>query len=103
MGREPTLAEIRERHFPWPVAPTPPVLTCCTLDNQPWPCDVAILLSTIEKLEAVAEVAREVYEADAAYWRTVGNPETTQREHVAAHAVSLAAMVALLRALEGKP
>ncbi|MGB6771154.1 MAG: hypothetical protein WBF51_04030, partial [Candidatus Dormiibacterota bacterium] len=57
------LEEIRARHYPWPegLAPAPPARNTCVLDNnQFWPCDAAVLLSTVEKQQRVIEAARVV-------------------------------------------
>ena len=87
MPTEPTLAAIRERFademWPWGG-------DYFTIDDIR--ADVAVLLSTIEKLEKVAEAAR----ATVADWETEGTADIWVDDRVEALRSALAA-------LEGKP
>lgn len=92
------LAEIRERHQECRDrrAEHP---QCCQKDAALWPCDVAILLSTIEKLEKVAEAAREVLGDDKAQYLY---EDMDRVEYRAVTEAALGKLRSALSALEGK-
>jgi hypothetical protein len=65
MSEREAVKELRRRHSEAqsiPYAATPPTpLGYCLSDRARWPCDVAILLSTIEKQQEVIEAAEKAF------------------------------------------
>ena len=91
---EPTPAEIRARHRPGSYVLNSDQCICC---HSPWPCDVAILLSTIEKLEKVANAAGALTD-----WIAEVSPES-HVERIGELYDHAELVDVALRALEGKP
>jgi len=89
-------AEIRARHErvdEWAGFP----VAICEVCQTPWPCDVAILLSTIEKLEKVANAAGALTD-----WIAEVSPES-HVERIGELYDHAELVDVALRALEGKP